>query len=602
MKFAKALSIALIVFQFIFASSVHADVSSATNLDRSWRLWLDPKAAWQDDAIYLPEDVNLASLPIHPPTGGWPVLTESAGIGVSLPATVEEYYFGRPPARTASSTRPADVVAAEGNYLGVSWWYRPFATPEMRPQERLIFHFPAGRLRSEVYVNGKLVGYSIISEAPFTADATDAINPNGPNVLAVRITNPGGRLDWMDFLTFKWGKYELPATHAFGGLAGGVEMEVRGAASVSDLAVFNKPDPRSVHLQAEITSTSGAYDGPVEFSIARDGNVLYNSSSNVHVPAGGTTIVSLDASMSSAELWDIDHPNLYVASASLPSVAHSDRGTTFGFRWLDAKGIGTDAKLYLNGHRIVPRSSISWGFWAPNGLFPDASAAGREIAAMKAMGLDSIQNHRHMPKAVVLDAFDRAGFLRYCEAGGGLFSFQDPGDHDPPQPTVPTDTTGKAAKLDFLNRYQLDKELAMIRAFRSHPCVSVWTIQNEISPDLKNPRIFYTLNKMREADPSRMILLKSGVDSANQVWTLPYSDRWIHDDGSGHSGWWDEHTALDSPGVWVDSMYKSPTDFKYHTDNQKEIVVWVRWPRALRRMIMRQLSTGINPTSGLDTI
>jgi len=92
----------------------------------------------------------------------------------------------------------------------------------------LFFSFPAGRLRSEVYVNGKLCWVCIISEAPFIADATDAINPAGPNLLAVRITNPGGRLDWMDFLSFKWGKYTLPATHAFGGLAGGVGCRSAG--------------------------------------------------------------------------------------------------------------------------------------------------------------------------------------------------------------------------------------------------------------------------------------------------------------------------------------------------------------------------------------
>ena len=512
-------------------------------------------------------------MPVNPPTGGWSVLNDSAGIGVSLPATVEEYYFGKAPARTARSTRPRDIVAADGNYLGVSWWYRPFTPPALRPGERLIFSFPAGRLRSEVYVNGKLVGYSIISEAPFTADATDAINPAGPNLLAVRITNPGGRLDWMDFLSFRWGKYTLPATHAFGGLAGSVEMQVRGPVNVGDLAVFNKPDARSVHLQADIGSTGSAYDGPVDFTISRDGKVYYQSSEVVRVPAGGTVTAATDATVSDCQLWDINQPNLYVASASLPSVAHSDRVTTFGFRWLEPKWLGTDAKLYLNSRRIVPRSSISWGFWAPNGIFPDEAAAQREVAAVKALGLDSIQNHRHMPKAVVLDAFDRAGLLRYCEAGGGLFTFQDD-VKDAQGPTIPADTTGNGAQLDFLNRYQLDKELAMIRAFRSHPCVSVWTIQNETGPDLNNPRIFYALNKMRQADPSRMILLKSGVSADNQVWTLPYNNEWLHDDGNGHSGWWDQHTATDSPGVWVDSMYKSPTDFKYRTDNQKEIVVW----------------------------
>jgi beta-galactosidase len=569
----KLRSIALGVSLLLFVPFARAAVSDAANLDQGWRLWLDPGAAWQEDILYLPEDVKLTRLPVHPPTGGWAVLHDEAGIGVSLPATVEEYYWNRAPARTTGSTRPSEIVAAEGYYQGVSWWYRPFTPPALRPGERLIFHFPAGRLRSEVYVNGKLAGYSIISEAPFSADATDAISPGGTNLLAVRITNPGGRLDWMDFLTMTWGEYTLPATHAFGGLAGGVEMQVRASVSVSDLAVFNKPDPRSVRLQAEISSAGQAYDGPIDFSIVREGAVVFKESRNILVPPGGTSTSSIEATVTNAQLWDIARPNLYRASATLPALAHSDRSTTFGFRWLEVRGLGTGAKLYLNGRRIVPRSSISWGFWAPNGIFPDEPAAGREIAAMKALGLDSLQNHRHMPKAVVLDAFDRVGFLRYCEAGGGVLTFET-AKLEPPHTSVQVEWNGKPVELDFLNRYQLDKELAMIRAFRSHPCVTLWTLQNETSPGVNDPRMRYALEKMREADPSRMVLLKSGVGVENQVWCLPYSDQWKVDDGTGYSGWWDQHTAMDSPGVWVDAMYKSPADFKYHSGNQKEIVVW----------------------------
>ena len=569
----KTLPVLCILFQFIFVSFARADVSDPINLDKGWRLWLDPDAAWEDDALYLPEDVNPTNLPVNPPAGGWAVLNGQAGIAVSLPATVEEYYFNKAPARTTASTNPSDIVAADGYYQGVSWWYRPFTPPALRPGERLVFYFPAGRLRCEVYVNGKLVGYNIISEAPFTADATDAIKPDSPNQLAVRITNPGGRLDWMDFLTMTWGKYTLPATHAFGGLAGGVEMQVRAPVSVSDLAVFNKPDPRSVHIQAEISSTGQAYDGPVNFSITRDRNVVFKQSKYVHVPAGGTITTSIDATITNARLWDIDQPNLYQASATLPTLAHSDSSTTFGFRWLDVKGLGTNAMLYLNGRRIVPRSSISWGFWAPNGIFPDKAAVGRELSAMKAIGLDSLQNHRHMPKALEVHGFDRTGFLLYCEAGGGVLTFQG-AQSEPPHTSVQVHYDGKPIELDFLNRYQLDKELAMIRAFRSDPCVSLWTLQNETDPDVNNPPMRYALEQMHEADPSRMVLLKSGVSPRGQVWSLPYSDTWMKDNGTGYSGWWDEHTAMDSPGVWTDTMYKSPDDFKYHTDNKKEIVVW----------------------------
>ncbi len=58
----KTLPVLCIVFPLIFVSFARAEVSDAANLDQGWRLWLDPKAAWQDDTLYLPEDVVLAEL------------------------------------------------------------------------------------------------------------------------------------------------------------------------------------------------------------------------------------------------------------------------------------------------------------------------------------------------------------------------------------------------------------------------------------------------------------------------------------------------------------------------------------------------------------
>src|ERR1035437_6707104 len=103
-----------IVFPLVFASFARAEVSGAKNLDQGWRLWLDPKAAWQDDTLYLPEEVRLKELPVNPPTGGWPALNEQAGLDVSLPATVEQFHWNKPPARTAGSNHPSAIVAADG--------------------------------------------------------------------------------------------------------------------------------------------------------------------------------------------------------------------------------------------------------------------------------------------------------------------------------------------------------------------------------------------------------------------------------------------------------------------------------------------------------
>jgi hypothetical protein len=573
-------SIRALVFAFFTAaflgliSGAKAEVGSSQNIDQGWRLWLDEKAPWKNDTLYLPEEADLSKLPVNAPTGGWDVLNAQAGIPVSLPDTTEAHYWGKSPNAVADPSKPSEVVNLESPYLGVSWWYRPFTPPALKPGERLIFYFPAGRLRVEVYVNGKLEGYNIITETPLTVDATDALKPGGPNLLAVRITNPGGNFAWQDFKKIAWGKYGIPGSHGFGGLSGGVTMSVQGPVSVTDLAVLNNPDPRQVTLIMEVSSTGDAYDGPLALGISQAGKEVWKGSAHVHVPAHGLATVWQQVRVADADLWDVGHPALYQAEASIPSIAHSDRSTTFGFHWFTAKGIGDDAKLYLNDRRIVVRSAISFGFWAPNGMFPDQAAVDRDISSVQAIGLNCIQNHRHMPKAIVLDGFDRAGLLRYCEPGGGCFTIWD-GQQNVPSPKGPVDTSGAGGEpTTFYNRYEEDKVLSMVRAFRSHPSIPIWCLQNEIKPDLTNPKIFYTLRKIHEIDPSRIVLLKSGSGHVNQAWALPYSNDFMHDDGTGVSGWWDDHTANASVAAYFDSDYKTSGDFLYRSDDKKEIVEW----------------------------
>ena len=69
-----------------------APLNSIAIPDSGWRLWLDQTAEWKNDAIHLPEDVDLAKLAVNAPTGGWDALSGLAGIAVELPATVEQFY------------------------------------------------------------------------------------------------------------------------------------------------------------------------------------------------------------------------------------------------------------------------------------------------------------------------------------------------------------------------------------------------------------------------------------------------------------------------------------------------------------------------------
>ncbi|MFP1131230.1 twin-arginine translocation signal domain-containing protein, partial [Asticcacaulis sp. W401b] len=70
-----------------------AETSRMAIPDEGWSLWIDEKALYKDDVIYLPAQADLKTLPVNPPTGGWGALTPEAT--VTLPATVEQHFWGR---------------------------------------------------------------------------------------------------------------------------------------------------------------------------------------------------------------------------------------------------------------------------------------------------------------------------------------------------------------------------------------------------------------------------------------------------------------------------------------------------------------------------
>ena len=56
-------------------------------------LWFDKEAEWQNDRLYLPNEItDLSILPVNEPTGGWQVLNHNPNaVPVEVPGTVEEY-------------------------------------------------------------------------------------------------------------------------------------------------------------------------------------------------------------------------------------------------------------------------------------------------------------------------------------------------------------------------------------------------------------------------------------------------------------------------------------------------------------------------------
>jgi beta-galactosidase len=544
-----------------------------------WRLWLDRDATWMDDTLYTPDEiVAVEDLPNNPPTGGWGVLSNDAGIVVKLPGTVEEHYWEqmlRPFIHDQENSGYTEVVNNEGDnrcgaYRGVSWWWRKFDAPPLKNGQRLVINFRAARYRAEVFLNEQLVGYNILPQVPFSVDVTDAMK-NGENTLALRITSPGGNFDWYDWIGSVWGskKNPIPLSHGFGGLDAGIEMLVRDDVYIEDLAVLNRQEINDIRIITEIKCVSQLASGKVKYTIKdKHGKTVWTGKKKFSVEPGTVKILHEDVTVKNIETWDLDTPNLYTIHAEIKGGDDSDFNRTFGFRTVVLEGVGSDAMLRVNGKRVVLKSMISWGYWAVNGLLPDKELARKEVAAAKALGLNCINAHRNIGKPLVLEEMDRQGLFMFEEPGAGAGAYGD--------------------NKNLLARIEQQLILRMVKRDRSHPSLFMYNLCNEQNATPGHPSSKAMLAKVKELDPSRIWTsisgvnlnpphLNSGLDKKferSQSMMRPWDDTPFYmGNGNDPAGWYDEHT-VNGAGVWLDTIYKNPGDFWHKAREKKNIQAW----------------------------
>ena len=562
-----------------------------------WKLWLDRDAAFKDDVLAINavdsakvmsgaadwlKPVDARSRQVVPPTCGWDALfakpvdwaraeeawkDRSLCLEVSVPGTVEEYFFD-----AISGDRRGDRTS--GDYRGVSWWGRSFKVPSSAKGRRVTLVFREGvRHRAEVLVNRRSVGYELVLQSPFELDITDVVTYGGVNELAVRITDPCGSFSWGDYVFDRWGRYMLPASHGFGGILGGVDVVTTDRVRVDDVFVCNRPEPRAIDTAVEIGNASDvgrtvkveaevvenwADNAPV----AKPRTIFAKDVGSVTIPPGSTRRVDFSATVKEARLWDIGEANLYDMRITL----RDERGglvdrysARFGFRFLEPRGIGSNAQFFLNGRRVFLLSAISWGYWPANGMIPTPELARRHVESAKKLGMNMINFHRYRGNDAVLNAADEMGVLYYEEPGGfSSYRFKD------------QDMTEVDQSVAFEICRQ--KLLRMVKNHRNHASLAIYNMVNEPgwSPDERAKR---AMAEAHALDPSRFICYGSGFmgprnDEPQKLHMLPFDDRQYT------VGYCDIHNAGNSPGVYVDANWNSPASFLRDERDEKELFVW----------------------------
>lgn len=506
-----------------------------------WSITLDREARWQQDELLLPP-VDVTTLPVNLPTGGWDLLQHPQCEGVHLPATVEGEMWGW----------NGQTYGVTGNYVGVSWFHTKMTVPSEWKGRRITLHFQSVRFRAEVFVNRQLAGYDLVNSTPFEVDVTPFVQVGKENDLAIRITDPNGNFNWKDSQCYSWGRYLVNPTHGFGGVTGRVTLTATPRQYVSDVFVENTPQPSVVNAHIQGTNTGTGTPLTLELREWGKSPVVWTSKATL---TDGETQVKI--SLPKAKLWSIEHPNLYELTVRMGDDEVRQR---FGFRWFEVRTVNGDRQFYLNGQRIVLVTAISWSFWPDNGITPSKELAYKQVRDAKQLGMNMLNFHRTIGNTDVLNAADELGLLYFEEPGGNQY------------PAHLFDNGTPYTRFYF--RFRNEKLARMIRRDRSHPSLVIYNLHNErgASPQDEDRRQMQMAHRL---DPSRILTYNScngqnpeNVPDAHFKLHLMPNDTTFYD-----IGWWDNHHA-GGPGVYHDYIYKGKDDYLRYSANKPEIVYW----------------------------
>ncbi|HEX2998976.1 MAG TPA: glycoside hydrolase family 2 TIM barrel-domain containing protein, partial [Armatimonadota bacterium] len=448
----------------------------------NWRLWLDREAKWIDDDIFMPP-VEIASLPVNPPTGGWNALNGASRKTISVPATVEEHFW-------SSNGNPWGEA---GDYRGVSWFSTTFTADPGLKGKRITLAFDSVVLRAEVFVNHTLVGYDIIGNTPFEVDITGAVKWDGENTLDVRVTDPTGNFDWSNNDLFRWGKNLVPAYHGFGGITGKVYLRATDAVRVDDIYVRNTPKVTEAEVRVTLRNFSGAARKGKVIAVVHEWKnpsaVLWEKTLPVTV-ASGSREVSFAVKAPKAKPWNIRDPHLYVAAVRFVSddgVVADSMDRRFGFRWFEIGKKDGDERFYLNGKRVFVFGPMQRGYWPKNGMFPTPEMAKRNVELLLKMGFNTFIMNQCMVQPIATDICDEYGILTHADPGG--YRCDDKPDE-------------KAAL------WRTEKLRRMVLRDRSKPSWFITLMKEETfaepgPDDIKNMRMVHAL------DPTRLVIYNS---------------------------------------------------------------------------------------------
>lgn len=407
------------------------------------------------------------------------------------------------------TAEPPDKTWTSYRYRNpIGLYARTFSIPFRWRFRRTILHFDGVSSAMYVRINGHEVGYSEDSRLPSEFDITPYLKLFGRNLLEVEVHKhcDGTYLEDQDFWRLS--------------------------------GIF-----RDVYLVSE--SKNAPFDLVVETHLSED---LKCGTCVIRDEKGEVVDHREERSV---RLWSSEDPYVYTSVIAhdwgwWPFGGTDYRAVSFGFRKVEIR----DSVLYLNGRRVLIKGVNRHEMNPRTGYYVTHEDMVEDIRLMKSHNINAVRTCHYPNHPEWYDLCDRYGLMVCCEANVEAHGYEI--------------YTGTSA-LSFRKEYeasQVERGVRMIKTFRNHPSVLIWSMGNESG---YGPNFKAEYRAMRTVDDTRPIQYEHFGDS-----------RIKHVDAKYLSGDEERYTDIECP------MYPPPAAVeKYVSRNPRKPYIPCEYAHAM---------------------
>lgn len=382
----------------------------------------------------------------------------------------------------------------QNHWRGIGWYRKAFEVPTLSAGQRVFLEFEGAMQVAKVWVNGQPAGEHVGGYTGFVLDVTDLVKPSEQNLLAVRLddsNNPDIPPANETNIAIYGGIYRDVWLHVTGPVLipdGGISITTPAVSAAESTVRVITEVRNSLSSAANIKMTSEV--------ISRSGKVVAAAEQAQEIAANSTAPFPPAAlTVTAAELWSPDHPNLYTLRTRLyrDGAAADEISTPFGIRvmgYVPGKGYTINGE-FINIHGVDRRQD--YGYLGD--ALPDAVSR-RDMEIIKQLGANMIRTAHYIQDKSILEAADELGLLVWEEI---------------PNIKIYDYTPGPMTELgdSRYTRQYIDNCLTalgeMIRRDRNHPSIIIWGIADDNTgyPYIEDHREMVA--KAHQLDPTRWV-------------------------------------------------------------------------------------------------